>query len=179
MESLLNAEVIKAAASSSLGALSLMCLILGTIAMAFFKKSQVRVRIMVFTLLFVGVAGFGYSIKNQKSPDPTPEMIPEATREFAIGRWQVEQKVGDMEGGSFIDYNEDGSFSGKLQQFYQGQGQRVPVHGQWYLTKLSKDQFRVTWKFDDGRQAQAVFRILDRNHVQNLDENYVSIRVPR
>jgi hypothetical protein len=93
VESLLNAEVIKAATSSSLGALSLMCLILGTIAMAFFKKSQVRVRIMVFTLLFVGVAGFGYSIKNQKSPDPTPEMIPEATREFAIGRWQVEQKL--------------------------------------------------------------------------------------
>jgi hypothetical protein len=104
---------------------------------------------------------------------------PEATREFAIGRWQVDQKVGDMEGGSYVDYNEDGSFSGKLQQFYQGQGQRVPVHGQWNLTKLGKDEFRVTWKFDDGRQSQAVFKILDRNRVQNLDENYVSVRIPR
>jgi hypothetical protein len=175
MESLFNAEVIKAAASSSLGTLSLMCLILGSIATIFFKKSPVRARIMVFTLLFVGVAGFGYSLMNQKPLDAPPE----ATREFAIGRWQVDQKVGDMEGGSYVDYNEDGSFSGKLQQFYQGQGQRVPVHGQWNLTKLGKDEFRVTWKFDDGRQSQAVFKILDRNRVQNLDENYVSVRIPR
>lgn len=175
MESLFNAEVIKAAASSPLGTLSLMCLILGAIALAFFKRSQVRVRIIVFTLLFVGVAGFGYSLMNKKTPEP----IPEATREFAIGRWQVEQKVGDLEGGSYIDYNVDGSFSGKLQQFYQGQGRRVPVHGQWFLDKLSKDEFRVSWKFDDGSQSQAVFKILDRNRVQNIDENYVSVRVPR
>jgi len=177
MENLFNAEVIKAAATSPLGTLSLMCLILGAIALAFFKKSQVRVQILVFTLLFVGVAGFGYSLMNQNIG--TPVTIPEATREFAIGRWQVEQKVGDLEGGSYIDYNADGSFSGKRQQFYQGQGQRVPVHGQWNMDKLGKDEFRVNWKFDDGSRSHAVFRIIDRNRVQNVDENYVAVRVPK
>ena len=38
MESLFNAEVIKAAASSPLGTLSLMCLILGAIALAFCQE---------------------------------------------------------------------------------------------------------------------------------------------
>ena len=112
MEKLLNAEVIKAAASSNLGTLSLMCLILCIIALTFFKNAPVRAKVLVFVLLLMGVAGFGYSIINQKSLSP-----PEATRQFAVGRWQVEQKIAGIEGGSFVDYFEDGSFSGRQEAF--------------------------------------------------------------
>ena len=175
MESLFSAEVIKAAASSVLGVLSLMCLILGAIAMAFFKKSQEQVRMTVFALLFFGVAGFGYSLMQQNATEKPPEV----TREFIVGRWLVEQKFGDVEGGSYIVYNDDGSFKGMTEYFYQGSGKRIPVGGQWRMVQLSKDEFRITLKYDAGNQYQAVFKIIDKNRVQNVDENYLAVRTPK
>lgn len=58
MENLLNGEVIKAAASSILGVLCLMCLILGIVSLALFKDAPVGAKISVFVLLFIGVVGF-------------------------------------------------------------------------------------------------------------------------
>ena len=175
MESLLNAEVIKAAASSPLGVFSLMCLILGVIALAFFKKAQEWVRVLVFTMLLFGVGGLANAFISQESPDKMPEI----TRDFIIGRWQVEQKVGDLEGGSFIDYHQDGSFSGVEQQFFQGQGLRQQIYGQWDFVKLNKEEFRLILLYENGFQVQAMFKIIDSNRVQNIEENYVSVRVPK
>jgi len=174
VENLLNAEVIKAAASSPLGTLSLMCLILGIVALAFFKNAPILAKIIVFALLLIGVAGFGSAILNQQSPS----QIPETTRQFVIGRWQVELKAGDFEGGSFIDYLEDGSFSGMRQSFKEGRGERLPVSGAWNFTKLAKDQFRMTLNFDTDGQWRGNFRILDYNRIHNINENYVAVRVP-
>lgn len=177
MESLLNAEVIKAAASSALGTLSLMCLILGVVAMAFFKNAPVRAKIVVFGLLMLGVAGFGYAVMNQASP-ATPETIPEASHAFVVGRWQAEQKVAGMEGGSYIDYAQDGRFTGRQEAFVNGMGQRVPVSGSWDIEKLASDEFRLLLFFDSGEQWQGQFRILGRDRIHNKDENYVAVRVP-
>ncbi|GAB4191783.1 MAG: hypothetical protein Tsb002_20880 [Wenzhouxiangellaceae bacterium] len=63
MEYFLNPEVIKAASQSTLGILSLMVLILGFISLAFFLRSPVWVKLIVFVFLFAGTAGFGYSIQ--------------------------------------------------------------------------------------------------------------------
>lgn len=175
MENLLNAEVIRAAASSTLGILSLMCLILGIIALTFFRGAPVRARVFVFAILFLGVAGFGYVILNQQSSSP----IPEATRLFVSGRWQVEQKIAGIEGGSFIDYLEDGSFSGRQEAFIGGQGGRVQVSGSWDFTKLARDQFRMTLSFDNGTQWQGTFRVLGHDRIHNMDENYDAVRVPK
>jgi hypothetical protein len=175
VENLLNAEVIKAAASSSLGTLSLMCLIVGVITLAFFRSSPVRAKIFVFSLLLVGVAGFGYAVLNQQSPGK----IPEATRRFVTGRWQVEQKIAGIEGGSFIDYSEDGSFSGRQEAFTEGQGRRERVSGSWDFTKLAGDQFRMTLIFDNGNRWQGTFRVLGNDRIHNIDENYDAVRVPK
>src|SRR5436305_1731981 len=113
MDQLLNPEVIRAAASSTLGILSLMCLILGIVALAFFRDAPVRARLLVFILFLVGVSGFGYADLNQQRSSPSPE----ATREFVVGRWQVQQPIAGMEGASSADYFEDGSFSGSQQIF--------------------------------------------------------------
>ena len=178
MDSLLNAEVIKAAASSSLGTLSLMCLILGVIAMAFFRDAPVKAKLVVFGLLLVGVSGFGYAIVKQQSPAPAADAIPEASRDFLVGRWQVEQKIAGLEGGSYIDYAEDGRFSGRQEAFVNGQGERVNVSGTWEVSKLGRDQFRLELEFDTGGQWQGAFQILGQNRIHNRDENYIAVRVP-
>lgn len=177
MENLLNAEVIKAAASSPLGTLSLMCLILGVVALAFFKNAPTIAKVIVFAILLIGVAGFGSAVLNQQSPQ-LPIPVPEATPEFVTGRWQVEQKIAGFEGGSFIDYSEDGSFSGRQEAFIQGQGGRVQVSGAWEFTRLGKDKFRIMLNFDNGIQWQGTFRILSNDRIHNIDENYVAVRVP-
>ncbi len=60
-----------------------------------------------------------------------------------------------------------------------GTGQRQPVSGTWDLAKLAKDQFKLELKFDNGTQWSGTFRILDRDHIHNLGENYVAVRVAR
>jgi hypothetical protein len=175
MGNLLNAEVIKAAASSNLGMLSLMCLILGVIVMGFFKKAPVKVRIIIFILLFIGVAGFGYAIMHEQSP----HSIPEATREFAVGRWQVEQKSDLFETGSYIDYFEDGTFSGRQETLVKERGLFDRISGSWSFKTLTKDQFQMTLNFNNGKQWQAKFRILGYERIHNIDENYDAVRVPK
>lgn len=177
MEQLFNAEVIKAAAASQLGVLSLMSLILGAIALTFFQKAETPVRIIVFMLLFGGVTGFGYAMMNQNQNQKTTLKV---DTDFVVGRWRVDQKVGDRQGGSFIDYNTDGGFSGSQEEFTaEGQGFRKAVSGKWNLRKLSDEEFEMILTFEDGLQHTMRFRVLDRDHVHNLNENYVSVRVPK
>jgi hypothetical protein len=177
MDKLLNPDVIKAAASSPLGLLSLMCLLIGVISLGLFRKAPVWAKLIVFVLLLAGVFGFGASVVRQQNPQP--EGTPEASREFVVGRWQVEQTLGDAEGGTFVDYASDGRFTGKLETFVNGAGRREPVSGTWDLDKLAKDQFKLQLKFATGTQWSGTFRILDRDHIHNLDENYVAVRVVR
>ena len=177
MEHLFNAEVIKAAAASQLGVLSLMSLILGAIALTFFQKAETPVRIVVFMLLFGGVAGFGYAMMNQNQ---NPKKTLKINADFVAGRWRVDQKVGDREGGSFINYNADGSFSGSQEEFtVEGQSLRKAVNGKWEFRKLSDEEFEMILSFEDGGRHAMQFKVLDRDHVHNLNENYVSVRVPK
>jgi hypothetical protein len=176
VNTLLNPDIIKAAASSTLGILSLMCLIIGVISLGLFRNSPVWARLFVFTLLLVGVGGFGAAALRQQAPQTAAA---EASREFIVGRWQVEQVVAGGEGGSFVDYGDDGRFTGKQEAFVNGNGVRQPVGGTWHFGKLAKDQFRMDLVFDDGRQWNGTFRILDHEHIHNLGENYVAIRVAR
>ena len=103
----------------------------------------------------------------------------EASREFIVGRWQVEQVVAGGEGGSFVDYGDDGKFTGKQEVFVNGNGGRQPVGGTWHFGKLAKDQFRMDWCLTMAGSGTATFRILDHEHIHNLGENYVAIRVAR
>jgi hypothetical protein len=177
MDNLLNPEVIKAAASSPLGILSLMCLIIGIVSLGLFRKAPVWAKLIVFVLLLAGVFGFGASVVHQQNPQP--EGPPEASRDFVVGRWQVEQTMAGAEGGTFVDYASDGRFTGKLEAFVNGAGRREPVSGTWDLAKLAKDQFKLELKFDSGNRWNGTFRILDRDHIHNLNENYVAVRVVR
>ncbi|MEN6374652.1 MAG: hypothetical protein ABFD75_07725 [Smithella sp.] len=175
MENLLNAEVIKAAASSTLGILCLMCLILGIVVLALFRNAPVSAKIFVFVLLILGAGGFGYTVIKQKSPTG----IPEITRQFIAGRWHNEQKIGDLEAGSVMTYFEDGTFLGSQESFFKGKGGRTQVKGKWDVTKLAEDKCRIKLNFDDGKQWQGIFKILDHDRAHNIDENYDSVRISK
>lgn len=176
MENLLNPEIIKAAATSTLGLLSLMCLIVGIVSLGLFRSSPTWAKLFVFVLLLGGVVGFGAAVLRQQNPQPA---APEASRKFVVGRWQVEQAIAGAEGGSFVDYDENGRFSGKQETFVNGQGIRRPVSGTWQFAQSGKDQFQLNLTFDSGEQWTGMFRILDRDHIHNLDQNYVAVRVAR
>ena len=66
MENLFSPEVIEAAAKSTLGAFSLMILVLGFIVLVFFRRSPIWAKLVVFVMLFVGVSGYGYSLHISK-----------------------------------------------------------------------------------------------------------------
>lgn len=69
MDNLLDPEVISAASSSNLGILSLMILVLGVIALAFFRNAPDGIKFAIFILLFGGVLGFGAAIVKE-APEP-------------------------------------------------------------------------------------------------------------
>jgi hypothetical protein len=64
MGGLLNAGVIEQAAKSTLGVLSLMCLIVGVIALRLFPpaKTSTMARVFVFVLILASVVGFGRAV---------------------------------------------------------------------------------------------------------------------
>jgi hypothetical protein len=110
---------------------------------------------------------------------PTAPAVPEASRQFMLGRWEVDQDVGPSSGTSRMDYLEDGTFSGYQTGFVNanGSGIKRPVEGRWEFEKQSKDTFRLTLVYTNQPKWQGTFRIFDQDHIQNTDMNYVAIRV--
>lgn len=114
-------------------------------------------------------------------PAPKPAEKPavlEATREFFVGRWRVEQVVANLSGGTVLDYRPDGRFVGASESFLGAEGRKEKISGAWDIKKMSAEKFLLTVRFDDGRpEFQGTFKIFDQNHIQNVDENYVAARV--
>ncbi len=61
-------SIIEAAAQSTLGILALLILTVGVIAYLFFKTSSDRVKVVIFSMIFVGMAGFGLVILSEANP---------------------------------------------------------------------------------------------------------------
>src|ERR1035438_5228943 len=60
-------EIIKAAATSTLGILALMVLVLAALALAFFRNAPVKVKVWIFVMLFLGVLGFGSTVVHRSA----------------------------------------------------------------------------------------------------------------
>lgn len=101
MSDLLNADVITSASTSNLGILSLMILVLGVIALAFFRDAPHWIRLVAFGLLFSGVVGFaGALIKHE--PEPRPP----------IAKIESEEAEPDQATEEEVTLNESFSYSG-------------------------------------------------------------------
>lgn len=109
-------------------------------------------------------------------PQPQP---PSLTRDFFAGRWEVEQNFANVSGGTMIDYGADGTFTGYLTTFVNGIGQKQAATGRWDFTKLSQDTFQVKLHISSpqSRLWVGTFRVIDENHIHNIDDNYVAIRI--
>ena len=106
------------------------------------------------------------------------ERIPAATREFVVGRWMVRQQEPDGSmGETFLDYEQNGTFSGQEELVANSSGKMLPMHGRWHVEIVGKSRFVLRVTFDDGRTWSGTFDILDNNRIQNTDVNYVANRV--
>lgn len=101
-------KVIQAAASSNLGVLSLLVLVLAFLAWRFFQRSDDRVKLVAFGMIFLGAIGFGTSIfvatgspKAQTVPTPAPSASAtpsDAPTPVATGRVATPDIAGDWHG---------------------------------------------------------------------------------
>jgi len=105
-----------------------------------------------------------------------PEPAPVASDDFFVGRWRVDQEIGTVSGENVVDYYRNGRFEGRSIAGSGNQGQKKLESGKWELEKLSDRTFRLTLMNDDGTHWTGKFKILDQNHIQNIDENYVAER---
>lgn len=101
------------------------------------------------------------------------------SRKSLAGRWQVEQNSGSL--ATYIDWNEDGTFEGRFQEFEpsSGVGRSVRRSGTWDVARIDNDRFKLFARFDDGETWTSTFQVLGPDKIENKDFNYVSVRVPR
>jgi len=75
------AEVIKAAATSNLGVISLIVLVLAFLAWRFFQQSSDKVKLVAFATMFLGAAGFvtAVMLAGGDAPQAEPKPLPVST----------------------------------------------------------------------------------------------------
>lgn len=105
-------QIITAAAQSMLGIMALLSLALSVLAYFFFAQASEKVKVGIFAMLFVGVAGFGVAMFNSGGTEAVAadEVAPSEAQPEAlhaepaagdpyIGHWQGEAR--DADGGRF------------------------------------------------------------------------------
>ncbi len=130
-----------------------------------------------------GIAAAAVALFKRATSKEAPPRSFEASRDFIVGRWQVEQTVGIVSGesllsatgGSEIIYETDGKFIGS--QFIGNQ--KVLIEGHWEFTRLSKDTFRLQVQFDDQKIPiwRGDFQIVDQDRIHNIEQNYDAFRM--
>jgi hypothetical protein len=113
------------------------------------------------------------SFKSQK-PEQTPS--PEASRDFMVGRWQVDQTYGETSIRTLVNYEDDGTYHGSTTTSVGGKGESVPWTGNWTLDKLSKDTFRLKLLVKNKVAWEGTFKIIDHDRIHNIDQNYDAVR---
>ena len=108
------------------------------------------------------------------SNPPEPTIV--ASNDFFMGRWRVDQGLGRSV-RNVVDYYANGRFVGKQIEVSGNQGFETPGSGTWELVKLSDRTFRLKLVYDVGEPFEGTYKILDRDHIQNIDDNYVAERV--
>ena len=135
----------------------------------------------VITALGTLIAALSGMLKSGPSSSKLASL--EASRDFVVGRWQVEQTVGlvtgesvrSVSGGSEVTYQDDGKFIGSLR--INETGQKRLVAGHWDFARLSKDTFRLKVQFDDQTIWLGVFQIVDQDRIHNIEQNYDALRM--
>lgn len=109
------------------------------------------------------------------SNPPEPSLV--ASSEFFVGRWRVDEDLGTSI-RNVVDYYGNGRFEGKQIEVSGDRGKATPESGKWEVDKISDRTFLLKLRYDDATPPwQGTYKIIDRNHIQNIDQNYVAERV--
>jgi hypothetical protein len=100
----------------------------------------------------------------------------EASREFVLGRWQVEQASGQESGSTVFEYHEDGTFTGTVTNFNGSNGVKSSVSGRWEMQRLSSDTFRMRITAPNYAY-EGTFKVFDQDHLHNIDNNFMAVRI--
>jgi len=174
----ISPAIIKAAAASKRGVFSLMCLLIGGLALSFFNDAPMPARLVVFTLMLAGVAGFGYSIL-QEQPAGASARPPANAKTFSFpGRWSLQVNLAGRDAASYVDYFPDGTFAGAVEFFEGDKGQRAAMTGKWKYVPVSDDEFRIVFNYDNAPAEEVRFRIFDENRIHNVKMNCLVYRIP-
>jgi hypothetical protein len=68
-------DIIHAAAQSALGIVALVAIALALLAFFFFRTASEKARIQIFSMLFLGVLGFGASLVQNRASDDYPHPV--------------------------------------------------------------------------------------------------------
>jgi len=94
-------DIIEKAAQSPLGIFALMILVVGVLAVLFFERAPVRVRVFIFVLIFGGVSAFGVAVVREIPSSPTPALQPPAD---LSGDWQGQGATDVAEVKEYFEY---------------------------------------------------------------------------
>lgn len=96
--------------------------------------------------------------------NPAPPPLPFASAQFFVGRWRVEGF-----NGSDITYWPNGAFNGVMAQ--------GNVFGRWNVQVLGPSVFQLQLWFANMNTWMGTFQILDWDHLQGLEGNYIVSRI--
>jgi len=118
-------------------------------------------------------------VLNVLLPDESKHDTITLTRDFLAGHWVVDQTIGPFSGGTTVDYRADGTFAGYYILFNGATGRKVPTKGHWDFTPQSNDTFQLTLTYDTPQPEvwTRTIRVIDHDHLQNTDDNYVASRM--
>lgn len=99
--------------------------------------------------------------------------------DFFAGRWKMQKNdAGISSYGSVVDYRADGTFTGHETRNILGLDGKQELRGRWDIIKLSLDTFQLNLEFSKPLSVQwvRIFKVIDQDHIQNLDENWIATR---
>src|SRR5262249_20112655 len=153
-------EIIKAAAQSPLGIIALLSLLLGAIALAFFRNSSERTRVIIFLVIVVvavaaGAGSLHTAIQAQAKP-PADGSLPEITCS------NIKQTLGVESANISLNVWNDSDQTRKLYWLgYDGKTNLMTTLGAGGQAGFFTYQNAV-WRVDDGSgRCLALYRVAD------------------
>lgn len=123
------------------------------------------------------VGGAGTKASSQETVVDHQDAALATSSDYFLGQWRVDQIIGPLSGDNVMDYYSNGRFEGVELDVSGGQGQRIQTSGTWEFESLSTQVFRLILRYDNGVVWASKFKVIDRNHIHNIDMNYVAERV--
>ena len=138
--------------------------------------------VLAFGFFLLGVVAWARSPFPPILPPPfsvSEPGEPTATREFLIGRWDLQPKAGETESGAYMDYLENGRCEIFMGQFFRPDAPSPKLQGSWEIQVVSRDKLYLEVNFDNGQSWRGYFKLFAQDRIRNMTDDYEAVRVAR